>query len=251
MRKTIRLTGRKQLAQSAFEFRFSEVNGRQVGTLAVADLAALKSFQVDSEIRVKISENKLVRILRFGTVGRPVTVCDVDSGTFRAPSCQVRIVDRSKDKDGLLLGSTNTWTLSSAGDPDGILLFQPAAIAPRLWKLDIRDQDKPVLYIDEKIPDAALWAKTDPIFAACVLPAVIAELMGVILDSDEPPESGWESDWMKWADDFMPGGVPPYKGSAQEQKAWIDELVGAFAARHNLSGNVLQNLATTGEKAQP
>lgn len=242
MRKTIRLTGRKQLAQSAFDFRFSKLNGESVGTLAIKDQTELQGFPPNAEIRVKLTENKLVRVLDFGTVSHPAPSAKVDSDTFRAPSCQVRVVNRAEDREGMLLGSTRTWTLTSAGEPDGILLFQPAPIAPRLWKLDIRDEGQPLLYIDEGITDAGLWARTDPIFAACVLPAVVTELMRTILHSDGPPESGWEADWIRWADELMPTTEPPYNGSAKEQKSWIDDLIDAFASRHRLSDHVQSNL---------
>jgi hypothetical protein len=242
MLKTIRLTGRRQLPRSAFDFRFSEVNGRPVATLAIANPSALRAFPANSEIRVKLSENKLVQVLAFGTVGRPSTVADIETGVFRAPSCQIRIVNRATNNDGMLLGSTRQWTLSSGGTPDGILLFQPAAIAPRLWSLDIRDQEQPILYIDENIPDASLWARTDPVFAACVLPSVITEVMRAILELDEVPEGGWEADWLNWAATLMQGNAP-FKGTWDEQTRWISELVDAFAHRHDLAGRVLSALA--------
>lgn len=245
MRKTIRLTGRRQLPQNAFDFRLTERDGRKVATLAIVETGATANFPPDSGIRVKLTENKLVRILDFGTVGHPIFVADVDSDTFRAPSCQVRVVNRSPNNNGMLLGSSRTWTVTSSGDPDGILLFQPAQIAPRLWSLKIGNEDQPILYIDENIPDAAQWAKSDPTFTACVLPAVVTELMHAILDLSDAPEEGWEADWIKWAEIFMPGSPPPYKASAVDQKSWIDELIDAFAARHDLAGRVIAGLSTT------
>lgn len=243
MRKAIRLTGRKQLAQAAFDFRFSRLNGRSVATLAIASPAALRSFPATAEIRVKLTENKLVRVLTFGTVARPEPIADIDSDVFRAPSCQVRVVNRGQDRDGMLLGSTREWTLTSGGEPDGILLFQAAPIAPRLWSLDIRDQEPPIVYIDESIPDAGLWARTDPIFGACVAPAIVTEILRAILEGRELPEGGWEADWMAWAFELLPNTKPPFNESYEKKTEWIGELLDAFAARHNFVGSVLPILA--------
>ena len=249
MRKTIRLTGRRQLPQNAFDFRFSQLNGRSVAILAIADPDALRGFPAASEIRVKLTENKLVRVLSFGTIARAVTAADIDSEIFRAPSCQVRIVNRARERDGLLLGSTREWTLTSGGEPDGILLFQSAPIAPRLWSLNIRDHEPPIVYIDENIPDAGMWARTDPIFGACVAPAVVSEIMRAILEGKEAAEEGWEADWITWVLELLPNTKPPFGGSYEEKTRWIDELLDAFAARHNFVASVLPKLKPKEEAA--
>lgn len=250
MRKTIRLTGRKQLPQSAFDFRLAEVKGHRVATLTLSDPAVMQSFPPHSEIKVKLNENKLVQVLDFGTIAKPATTADVGDDVFRAPSCQVRVVNRATNNDGMLLGSTRSWTLTSGGDPDSILLFQPAPIAPRLWKLDIRDGDEqPVLYIDENLPDASLWARTNAVFAACVLPAVISEIMFDILKLDEAPDGGWRSDWLGWVNILMPGTTPPFKENGDVTKKWISELIDAFAARHGLAASVISSLGSAEDKS--
>jgi len=244
MRRTIRLTGRRQLAISTFGFRFSELHGKRIATLTLADPAELKGFPPDAEIRVKLVENKLVEILRFGTVGKPVTAADIAETSFIAPSCQIRIVSRAQDKNGLLLGSTAPWVYRSGSDPDGILLFKSAPTAPRSWKLNFNsDDDHPILYVDQRIPEAALWAKTDPVFTACVFPYVISEVMGRILQSGSRPEDGWMADWLLWADALMPGSQPPFADRIdRDQREWIDQLVEAFAFRHDLAENILRKL---------
>ena len=244
MRRNIRLTGRRQLAQSAFDFRLTELNGKKIATLALALPAELKTFPVDAEIRVKLIENKLVEVLNFGTVGRPAATATLMEASFAAPSCQVRVVCRGGAKDGMLLGSTTPWTYSVGGQPDGILLFQPAKIAPRLWKLDIRPEENPILYIDDRVPDAASWAKGNPVFVACVLPHVITEVMRVILANGSRPEDGWMADWLSWLNGLIAGGADklPFTGTEDEKRGWIDEVSAAFAHKHSLSDPVVDSL---------
>lgn len=244
MRRSIRLTGRRQLPQGSFGVQLADVGDRRVATLTIRNPADLKGFPPDAEVRVKLAENKLIEVLRFGTIAKPLASANLVETSFRAPSCQVRVVSRDGASTGMLLGSTNQWTLSNGGDSDGILLFQPADIAPRLWKLDIRDSsdEQPILYVDERIPDASIWAKSDPLFAACVLPHVVSETMRKVLSSPSSPEDGWEADWLAWASALMPGSKPPFSGSEGDKAEWIDELIAAFSRRHELADQVLGKL---------
>lgn len=248
MRKSIRLTGRRQLPQTAFAVQLTDVAGKRVATLALRDPQQLKTFAPDAELRVKLAENKLVEVLRFGTIARPVTSAQLSEQSFRAPSCQVRVVCGNGATTGMLLGSTNPWTLKTGNEPDGILLFQPADIKLLLWKLDLRESgdEQPILYVDESIPDAAIWAKSDPIFAACVLPTVVAEIMRKILQLASAPEDGWEADWLTWAAALMPGSKPPFAADMAERELWIRELIETFAHRHDFAGQALAALAREG-----
>lgn len=244
MRRSIRLTGRKQLAQSSFKLSLMEVGEKRLAAFSILKPNELSGFPPDSEVRVKLVENKLVEILHFGSIAKPIVTVELSDESFRAPSCQVRIVSRQVDKVGMLLGSTNPWTLKSGGDPDGILLFQAADIKPRLWRLDIRDngQEHPILYVDERIPDASLWAKSDPIFAACVLPYVVAEIMRKVLALNTAPDDGWESDWLAWAAALMPGSKVPFDANGSDKDIWIEELISTFALRHDLAGHALAKI---------
>jgi hypothetical protein len=151
----------------------------------------------------------------------------------------------------MLLGSTNPWTLRTGAEPDGILLFQPANIQPLLWKLDIRDsgEEQPILYLDERIPDANIWARSDPLFAACVLPSVVSEIIRRILSQGSAPDDGWEADWLDWAASLMPGSKPPFGAPLTDQASWVDQLVETFAQRHDLAGNALSSFVRQGATA--
>lgn len=242
MRKTIRLSGRRQLQKSHFDILVASSGKDHWVELSISPEWDRSIFSPDAEIRLKLVENKLVEILRFGTVGQSLSKASLCSQSFRAPSCQIRVVSREPDTDGLLLASTNSWTLKSEGDPEGILLFQAASISPRLWKLEIRSDEHPVLYIDEQVPNAALWAKSDPFFTACVLPQVASLILKSVLDGGEPPDDGWESDWISWAQSLCPGCKPPFSADEDERLAWIDDVVDAFCKVHNFLGSAVEVL---------
>src|SRR5262249_52098509 len=144
MRRRIRLTGRKQLARSSVAVKIAEMPGKRLLTLSPAEPQAYRHFPPDARIAVPLHENNLVEIVDFGTIGSPKAVTEIQNQTFAAPSCQLRIAAAGKENQGLLLASTDTWTLRADNNQQdtatkGILLFQPAAIQPRAWKLDIRE----------------------------------------------------------------------------------------------------------------
>ena len=221
MRKTIRLTGRKQLPQSHFAVTIDSHDASPKVRLDLKDSWNASAFPRDAEIRVKLVENKFVEVVCLGTVGHPKKEAHLSSKIFRAPSCQIRIVSRTPKNEGLLLGSTKAWTLRAQGQPEGILFFQAADIHPRLWKLDLRPQEHPILYIDERVPNAALWARSDPIFVASVLPQVAAIVLAAILEAGDVSDEGWESDWIQWTEALVPGNKPPFSGDADDKARWV------------------------------
>ncbi len=167
--------------------------------------------------------------------------------TFSVPSCQLRIVASDGSSKGLLPGSTKTWTLQKDEEGEnssrkGILMFESNDIAPRTWKLDIRDDDYPVVYIDKQIPNPGIWARNDPVFISCVLPAIIRELFEDILSDSDDPDQNWMLDWLNWADSMMPGKPRSLTDDNDKKKQWIDDLLDNFCYKHRALEMLLVNL---------
>lgn len=244
MRRSIRLTGRRQLPITAFDFQLLDIDGKKQATLAVVDGDALKDFPENAEVRVKLIENKFMQILRFGAVNVVGGAVDLGELQFLAPSCQVRIVSLDPgEQEGKLLGSTSTWTYKSDGDSEGILMFQAAPTAPRMWRLEIRPEEYPILYVDERIPNAAVWAREDAVFIASVLPHVITEVLRNISRSSSEPETGWMADWLDWAEKIAPGYRPEFGAEPEEWDSWIDTRIESFCARHSIADQVVKKLS--------
>lgn len=250
MRRRIRLTGRRQLGRSTVNVKFAELPGKRLLTMTFADLGALKEFPPDAKISLRLQENKRIEVLNFGTVASPKTA-EPSYGGFVAPMCQLRITGVGPDRPSLLLASTDGWTLRGDDDDTGegrksILLFLPADTAPRSWKLDIRDSDYPIVYVDKRIPDARSWAKNDPIFLGAVLPAIISQLFEDILAQSGGSDIEWVKQWLQWADTLMPGSIPPVNAGSKERRDYIDALLDSFCARHDLAENLLKSFAQAG-----
>lgn len=253
MRKRIRLTGRKQLARSSIDAQVVEIGGKKLVAMTIANKPAFAKMPDTARIRLRLFENKFSETLEFGTLGDMKTTAQIRNTAFSAPSCQLRVVASGENDKGLLLGSTDTWTLRTGGDEtsgtasEGILYFQPHDIAPRTWKLDIREDDYPIVYIDRKIPDARTWVRNDPVFVSCVLPAIVREVFDDILDGNTAPEQRWARDWIDWADTLMPGKAPPWNEGRAQKQLWLADLLDSFSHRHGmldlLAGKLSQEVA--------
>jgi hypothetical protein len=245
MRRTIRLTGRKQLDISSLDFDIRDVGASQMVILGLAAEVRNK-FPADARIRVKLVENKRVEICDFGTIGNPKTDVDIGTLRFHTPSCQVRI-SSSQNPEGLLLASTSVWTFKTGDDPEGILIFQSMPIAPKIWDLEIRPEEYPLLKVDDRIEDAANWAGSSPIFGALVFPSVLREIFRHILTNNggSRPDGGWMLDWMKLADDLIGQGSLPQAEDYQEIDKWCDRLIDTFLAQNGIGDKAVVSLRTS------
>ena len=241
MRRRIRFTGRKQLPRSSVDVGIFPAGdpSKKLIYLSVLNQKTFSAFPQEARVKLRLFENKFFEILEFGTLGALSSTAYLNNTAFSAPSCQLRIVASDGHNKGLLLGSTKTWTLrDSDGEEEsprkGILLFEPSDVSPLAWKLDIRVDDYPVVYIDQKITNPGAWVRTDPVFISCVLPAIIREVFEDILDFDDLSEE-WIQDWLRWADSLMPGNSPPLSDDSPKEE--MDQI---------FAGRFLQEASYTG-----
>lgn len=237
MRRTIHLTGRKELPASVFDIELiSAPDGDRLKLQVIRASDGrdpLSEFPADADLKVRVFENYVVDVLNFGTVGNRRPEAELPRGRYRNPTCQIRIV--SKEEPGKLIASSRSRRPGAEGQLEGILHFLPYDTSPRMWQLVFDDDNYPVLRVDKEIPNVAAWASADPIFVAAVLPAVIEQVWRRILDEAELPEDGWKADWLHWAKTMMPGTIPPIEASPEEKDQWLQSLADAFARRHKLA----------------
>jgi hypothetical protein len=254
MRRTIRLTGRRQLPRSCAAISIREVAGKKLLTFTIADQQALKGFPLGARLQVRLDENKQLELVDLGTLGAPKTAVELQNQSYIDPTCELRIAMADGDKLGLLLGSTRSWRLNSdspehVGGVRGLLNFLPGKIAPRTWKLNIDENAHPIIQIDSRIPDPRSWAKSDPVFVATIMPAIIHQIFDDILSHEAPQDTEWMKDWLQWADGLMPGRMLPEKPDVGERRDWINDLIDSFCNRHKLSDRIVDRLIGTGGMA--
>lgn len=246
MRRRIKLTGRRELKKSAVRVALSKLGGKPLLTMTLVRPEAFKPFRPEARVSLRLIENKKVEVVDLGTVGKLSTARELKSCDFVAPSCQLRIADPGFGTKGLLLGSTDNWTLRGDDEKDdensrGILQFLPDETAPQSWKLDIRENDYPLVRVDKRIPNAALWARNDPVFVGTVLPTVVRQVFDEVLREEYSDDTPWVLDWLRWADALLPGQAPPIGDDDKATRLeYVERLVDSFCARHNLAENLLE-----------
>lgn len=240
MRRRIRLTGRKQIRKSSIGARIVDRGPDRWIELTIKDPGAFRTYPPDAQLKLRLIENKCSETINFGPIGNPKMVEKLKSRIFAAPSCQLRIVAAEAMERGRLLGSTDTWTLRTEDpddtDRDGILVFQAKEIRPETWKLEFRDDDYPIVYVDSSIPNSTSWVRTDPVFVGCVLPFIVRQVFEEIARSYSRSEgTEWMEKWLEWATDLtgVDDRVPPAVEQDQRQR-WITEIVEGFCRKHKM-----------------
>ena len=257
MRRRIRLTGRRQLRKSSIEARIIDRGNEKWIEMTVQDPKALQAFPNDAQIKLRLFENKCSEAVSFGTIGKIKQVEKLRNTAFSAPSCQLRVVASALEERGRLLGSTDTWTLRArepnAPETDGILTFQKTKMHPQIWKLEIRDDEYPIVYVDESIPNSISWVRNDPVFVGCVLPSIVRRIFEEILHRyHRDMDVEWMQKWLQWASQLTGGidGVPPEgEDEKEEQERWINEIVERFCERHSLVETVKSYVARGSQNA--
>lgn len=251
MRRSIGYTGRRKIAQSSVDVKLYESEVGKRVSLTIASPSAFESMSLSSKVKLRFFENHFTETLVFGTLGEvsdgvePLEMENHDA--FSAPSVQLRVVESEGNRRGIVLGSTRRWTLRMNGEDqtgnisEGILLLQRRNISPRIWKLDIREDEQPVVYIDSTIRNPYAWARSDAVFASCVFPAVIKEIFDYLYGLPDLPEQQWAIDWMDWAETLLP---ERFNHSADEEdyEDWINRLIDRFCGHHDLLGKLRYRL---------
>jgi hypothetical protein len=155
------------------------------------------------------------------------------------------VADPGTAQKGLLLGSTDSWTLRGDDQNDsgskGILQFLAADTQPQAWKLEIRESDYPLVRVDSRIPNAALWARNDPIFVGTALPAVVRQVFDEVLRGEYADDVPWVADWLKWAAAILPAQAPPVgEDDKPARLEYLERLLDSFCARHDLADKLLE-----------
>ena len=252
MRRRIRLTGRKQLPKSAVRVALSELGSGKLVTMTLARPEEFKPFPREAKVSLKLVENKKVEVVHFGTVDKLSTARDLKSSDFVAPSCQIRVADSGTGARGKLLGSSDTWTLRGDTDEDdensrSILSFLPDETKPQSWKLETRENDYPLVRVDKRIPNAALWARNDPVFVGTALPTIVRQVFDEILRDEYSDDTPWVADWLTWGRTLLPNEIAPICEDKAIRLDYLDRLIDSFCARHDFAERLL-NEATREEQ---
>lgn len=242
---TIRLTGRKSLPHSAFDFDWVESKGGTIAVLNILESNVLSDFPPDARVRVALRENKNVHLVDFGTLDSLNSTVRLEGVDLTSPSAELRVVRSGTENEHLLLGSTRLPKVANKGDTEGILHFQVKDTTPFLWELNIEEDAYPVLYLSDKLEekvDPVLWVTSNQQFMTAVFPTVIEKVFQHIFLHDSPAEEGWMSDWIAWAETTMGCKSFPENDNDELQEQWLVESSSRIIGKMGLLDEFVNSL---------
>lgn len=157
----------------------------------------------------------------------------------------ISIVDES-EKVGLLLGKARGIPVSTNELPNDripLLYVNPTDLKDQFWKLtfDSSDDDRPVLEINNRIPELYEKAKNDINFISLVYPIAFRQVITKIVENGEfeMEEEHWITQWMKFIDGVLGiKSLPDTENDSgiltSEQETWIDECVNEYCKKFHL-----------------
>lgn len=187
-------------------------------------------------IYVEAYHRMAYRRFDFGTVGNrriPEDRFLRDLPESVIPLFRVKVVDRTAAHGHIIAALDRIRPESIDRQPTGsqsLLYVEYGDLRQRIWELDL-DGDWPVLRLNRQAGDIGLIASGDDRFMALVYPEILRQILVRILMTDEHTDpdcdDDWPSLWLRLACSLS-GRPVPSSGSAEDQKAWIENAVNAF-----------------------
>lgn len=176
----------------------------------------------------------------YGTVERSTAPADrrlseIDRGTMVL--FRLKVVAPGS-VHGLVLGELEgvkpaTVQPSDSASTRSLLPVQFADLGQQVWRLAF-DNDVPILELNTTVPGIRELASKDPLFIGLVYPAVVREILGKVLETEEDPGDSpdaetWQALWLKFASRFCPEPLPPHE-DLDRRRDWLDTAVEGFCA---------------------
>lgn len=245
MQRTFNYTNRRKINRDEVVIRLEER-----GSLAPVfdvDFKFNPRFPDDSRLYVEAYYRETLQRFDFGTTSSPrrpssraLDAVDLTGTTL----FRVRVVDESGNV-GRLIGAAEGLRPEGGddGNAESLMILRTKDLHTVPWRVEVfTDGNKPILYVNNRIPDALSKVKTDPGFYALIMPAALQQVLHRLL-LDEPDEEDAEaiahrSRWIEMATEL--DSSPPETDDVEELMGWIDRVVEAFCTEKDLT-SVLNN----------
>ncbi len=241
MQRTLNFTGRARIDQKKALFSFPNPD-ETPPQFDVSFNFEPGEYPSDATVYVEAYYKETRQRFCFGKFGciTPPTDRRLDQIDLSGPTLfRVLVVDES-GQHGKLLGSGDQFKAESGDDAtnrSSLLAVRKYDLGQIPWRLHIDPGGAPELHMNSRIQDAVARLKTDPVFQALILPAVLKEILIWYLWNDEDREDNdYCERWMQFASSFA--GENPDPDDPVESWQWIDEVIRGFTDQFHL-GNML------------
>jgi hypothetical protein len=235
MKRTVNLTGRKQLDRRSFLVEPLPASQPVLRVSWTDDVKVLNSTVL--VVRAVEGTGGMVRrVVPWSPTVRSVDLC-LD-GVVKAESCTVEL--RWLDESAVVLATVRGLGISKlGGGADSLIVLVQSDNLGVPWKLRRPDEDSQSwqLIIDSRLE---LSVADSPHFRALVLPEIVRQIASAVSEAlvDQDDESDWVSDWSALFDSLVPSGnwrlVCEDLADLEQISHLVDDLVVSFVKHHNL-----------------
>ncbi len=239
-------TGRVKIPRNRIDIAlFKDNEGKYFR--AKLNLDGLK-FPDEAKIFIEPNYKGVYQRFDFGTIANfkePVSTRLNELPETELAFFDISIVDE-RDKAGLLLGKAKGIPVSTDSIPNDrlpLLYVNPIDLKNQFWRLtfDSTDDNRPILEINNRIPELSEMAKNDIRFISLVYPTAFRGVLIKMIDIGEfdIEADHWIAQWLKFIDSvlgikYLPSTENEGNDLTPEQEEWIDECVNEYCKRFQL-----------------
>jgi hypothetical protein len=239
MLRKLNFTERVRLPRSAVQV---DLHRESDGALAFDARFALEASHAPPEARLFLEAWFRTSYMRFdcGTVSRPQLPAERRLTEIDSDNCvrfRLKIVDHTEQRHRILAVADDLLVClrkPDSGARTPLLPVNFTSLGDLVWRIDF-DVSGAVLELNNRIDSIETIAKNDPQFFALVYPAAVREILTRILLVEEheilEESEEWWSLWVRWASRYA---ALPSTAEAEDRQEWIQDVVSAFAAQHEL-----------------
>lgn len=237
MLRTFNYTGRRRIHQAEASFHVEITPGKSPRFSADIRLNE-ENYPKEASVYIDAWYKETRQRFSFGTVGRiepPDNTALDEVESAEGIQFRILIVDETGEH-ALILGS---GTFRIAGeDPDdkdrkSLVSVVARDLGPLPWKVEFGEESRPTLCINRNIPGAIDKMRSDPVFQALVLPAVMHDILRRIFFTDEmDPDAEVYRQWLALVLTFT--DLEPDDLDREAQERWLDDVVNEFCQRFDL-----------------
>ncbi len=203
----------------------------------------------EADLFVEAYHRNTAQRFGFGTVAAPLPPHDtaLDQIDLSGPVLfRVKVVDNS-DRAGRLLALADRLAPKDESDEEQrsslMIIKTMSAMGNQVWKLSFDDSRKPILCINNRIPDGKNQLLHNPFFQSLILPSAFREVLMYILwnQEGEQDEGSWEEKWIAFANRMAPEECPMDR-DPNFLHQWIDDVVRAFSEKHHFCEHLVRRM---------
>lgn len=208
----------------------------------------------DATLFVEAYHKNTSQRFHFGTAGSPIPPEDrtLDQLDLSGPILfRVKVVDNS-ERIGRLVASADRLRPEEDEEEESrasLMTFKSTDLGDLTWKMSFIPDSKPVLCINNRIPEAKGQLMNNPLFQGLILPAALREtLLFIFLNiaEEDADEDSWHKAWIDFASFIAPEDKPE-TDDPFELNDWIDGVVTEFSRRHELCDLLVTRMEDTGQ----